>query len=119
MRPHFFKGVATVCTKLFNIIQPDVVYFGQKDAQQCVVIEHIVRDLNMVRILKHTHAHAHTHTHTHTYTHIHTHTHTQDLIVNIVPTRRESDGLAMSSRNAYLRYVGLFCSQARSLLLEW
>ena len=37
VRPHFFKGVATVCTKLFNIIQPDVVYFGQKDAQQCVV----------------------------------------------------------------------------------
>lgn len=72
VRPHFFKGVATVCTKLFNIIQPDVVYFGQKDAQQCVVIEHIVRDLNM------------------------------DISVHIVPTRRESDGLAMSSRNAYL-----------------
>ena len=58
VRPHFFKGVATVCTKLFNIIQPDVVYFGQKDAQQCVVIEHIVRDLNM------------------------------DISVHIVPTRR-------------------------------
>ena len=72
VRPHFFKGVATVCTKLFNIIQPDVVYFGQKDAQQCVVIEHIVRDLNM------------------------------DIQVAIVPTHRESDGLAMSSRNAYL-----------------
>ena len=72
VRPHFFKGVATVCTKLFNIIQPDVVYFGQKDAQQCVVIEHIVRDLNM------------------------------DIQVAIVPTHRECDGLAMSSRNAYL-----------------
>ncbi len=75
VRPHFFKGVATVCTKLFNIIQPDVVYFGQKDAQQCVVIEHIVRDLNM------------------------------DIQVTIVPTHREPDGLAMSSRNAYLRYM--------------
>jgi len=39
VRPHFFRGVATVCTKLFNIVRPDVVFFGQKDAQQCVVIE--------------------------------------------------------------------------------
>ena len=66
VRPHFFRGVATVCTKLFNIVQPDMVFFGQKDAQQCVVIQHIVRDLDM------------------------------DIIVVIVPTRREVDGLAMS-----------------------
>lgn len=72
VRPHFFKGVATVCCKLFNIVQPDAVFFGQKDAQQCVVIEHLLRDLNM------------------------------DMELVIVPTHREADGLAMSSRNQYL-----------------
>jgi len=72
VRPHFFRGVATVCCKLFNIVRPDCVFFGQKDAQQCVVIQHMVRDLNL------------------------------DIDVCIVPTRREEDGLAMSSRNQYL-----------------
>jgi pantoate--beta-alanine ligase len=71
-RQGHFRGVATVVTKLFNIIQPTRAYFGQKDAQQVVVIKKMVVDLNM------------------------------NLIVVVVPTVRESDGLAMSSRNIYL-----------------
>ncbi|KAL7472094.1 hypothetical protein ACHAXS_012420 [Conticribra weissflogii] len=71
-RPGFFRGVATVVTKLFNIVQPTNVYFGQKDAVQCVLIRRIVEDLDM------------------------------DVNVKIMDTVRESDGLAMSSRNAYL-----------------
>merc|ERR1711862_340194 len=73
-RPHFFTGVATVCLKLFNICEPDVVVFGQKDAMQCVVISRMLSDLLL------------------------------DTRISMVvaPTSREADGLARSSRNAYL-----------------
>jgi len=73
-RPHFFTGVATVCLKLFNLCQPDVAVFGQKDAMQCAVISRMLQDLLL----------------------------DDQLQLVIAPTSRESDGLARSSRNSYL-----------------
>lgn len=72
VRPTHFRGVATVVTKLINVVRPDVLYLGQKDAQQTVVLRRVVRDLDL------------------------------PVRVEVVPTVREDDGLAMSSRNAYL-----------------
>ncbi|KAJ0397977.1 hypothetical protein ATCC90586_006669 [Pythium insidiosum] len=71
-RPGHFRGVATVVTKLFNVVQPTHAFFGQKDAAQCVLIKRLVDDLNM------------------------------DIQVEVVPVSREQDGLAMSTRNQYL-----------------
>lgn len=71
-RPGHFRGVATVCLKLFNIVRPARAYFGQKDAQQAIVVRRLVRDLSL------------------------------GIGVRVLPTVRDTDGLALSSRNALL-----------------
>jgi len=88
-RPVHFRGVTTVVSKLFNICLPDIAFFGQKDYQQCIVIEKMTQELNF------------------------------PVKIQICPTVRETDGLAMSSRNKYL--TGEFRSEAlvlRKALLE-
>jgi pantoate--beta-alanine ligase len=71
-RPGHFRGVATVCLKLFNVVRPRRAYFGQKDAQQAIVVRRLVRDLDL------------------------------DVQVRVLPTVRDPDGLALSSRNVHL-----------------
>jgi pantoate--beta-alanine ligase len=71
-RPGHFRGVTTICLKLFNIVRPQFAYFGQKDAQQVALVRRMVRDLNL------------------------------DLTVRSIPTVRDADGLAISSRNVLL-----------------
>jgi pantoate--beta-alanine ligase len=83
-RPGHFRGVATVCLKLFNIVRPDVAFFGQKDAQQVEVIRRLIRDLDL------------------------------ELVLRVVPTVRDPNGLALSSRNVALSPA----DRARALLLH-
>jgi len=92
LRSSHFRGVATICLKLFNIVRPDAAYFGAKDAQQLAVIERVVRDLDL------------------------------ELEIRPVETVRDEDGLALSSRNVYLspgeRKVALALPRALTLGAE-
>jgi pantoate--beta-alanine ligase len=92
VRPHHFEGVLTVVAKLFHIVMPDVAVFGQKDLQQAAAIKAMVRDLNF------------------------------PVGILVAPTVRDSDGLAMSSRNRYLspkdRELGLILSKALFAMRE-
>ncbi len=85
-RPTFFRGVCTIVLKLFNIIGPDTAFFGQKDAQQSIIIKRMVRDLDL------------------------------DIKIEVLPILRDKDGLALSSRNIYLtkkqRLAALSLSQS-------
>lgn len=87
-RPGHFRGVATVCTKLFSIVQPAVAYFGQKDAQQVAVIRRVVADLNL------------------------------SVEIRVVATVRDTDGLALSSRNVFLSPAGRASALALPRALE-
>jgi pantoate--beta-alanine ligase len=81
-RPGHFRGVATVCLKLFNLVRPERTYFGQKDAEQVAVVRRLVRDLNLL------------------------------VEIRVVPTVRDPDGLALSSRNVHLSPAERECALA-------
>jgi pantoate--beta-alanine ligase len=88
-RPNHFRGVTTVVLKLLNIVQPDLAVFGQKDAQQSIIIRRMVKDLNL------------------------------DVEIIVCPIVREADGLALSSRNRYLKGAERDAATVLFQCLEW
>lgn len=88
-RPTHFRGVATVILKLFNLVQPQVAFFGQKDAQQSILIQQMVKDLNL------------------------------EIEIVVCPTVRAKDGLAISSRNQYLTHEERMAAPVLSRCLVW